>query len=323
MIPLGNYPTPIERLEPFTGRTLWVKRDDQTNATYGGNKVRKLQRLLADAQSKKARRIVTVGAVGSHHVLATAIFAREIGASVEAVLVPQPRAPHVVENLRADLALEVRVLPASSLPFAALRVAERVARGAHYIPVGGSNLLGALAFVDAARELAAQVRAGVMPEPDMVVVTLGSGATAGGLAAGLALAGLKSRVVAVAVSGPAAWMAWHARALAKVAARHEAKRLGRPMPAIRMDVDAGFLGKGYGQATDAGRRALDLGCGVGLTLDLTYTAKAFACALDRIEREPRRTILYWHTLSSAPMEPWLATAPPESELPPAMRALFL
>jgi 1-aminocyclopropane-1-carboxylate deaminase/D-cysteine desulfhydrase-like pyridoxal-dependent ACC family enzyme len=322
LIPLGNYPTPVERIEPLDGRSLWVKRDDQTNATYGGNKVRKLERLLADARSKGARRLVTIGAVGSHHVLATAIFAREIGASVEAVLVPQPSAPHVVENLRADVALGVRVLPASTFPFAALRVAARIARGAYYIPVGGSNLLGALAYVDAARELAGQVHAGALPEPDTVVVPLGSGGTVAGLAAGFALSGLRSRVVAVAVSGPAGWLGERARAIARAAARHEAKRMGRRAPAIRIELDRGYLGNGYGHPTDAGRRALDLGRDVGLTLDLTYTAKAFASALDRIEHEPQRTILYWHTLSSAPMEPWLAMAPPESELAPAVRSLL-
>jgi 1-aminocyclopropane-1-carboxylate deaminase/D-cysteine desulfhydrase-like pyridoxal-dependent ACC family enzyme len=322
LIPLGNYPTPVERIEPVDGRSLWVKRDDQTNATYGGNKVRKLERLLSDARSKKARRIVTVGAVGSHHVLATAIFAREIGVPVEAVLVHQPTTPHVVENLRANLALGVRVLPASSYPHAALRVAERIARGAYCIPVGGSSLLGALAYVDAARELAAQVRAGAMPEPDTLVVPLGSGGTSGGLAAGLALEGLKTALVAVTVSEPASWVARRARMLAKAAARHEAKRLGRPVPEIRMEIDARYLGPGYGHATEAGRRALELGRNASLTLDLTYTAKTFAAALDRLEQRPDQTLLYWHTLSSAPMEPWLANAPAESELSAAMRSLL-
>jgi 1-aminocyclopropane-1-carboxylate deaminase/D-cysteine desulfhydrase-like pyridoxal-dependent ACC family enzyme len=323
VIPLGNYPTPVERIEPEDGRSLWVKRDDQTNATYGGNKVRKLERLLSDARRKKARRIVTVGAVGSHHVLATAIFAREIHVPVEAVLVAQPATPHVVEILRADLALGVRVLPASSYPHAALRVAERIARGAYCIPVGGSSLLGALAYVDAARELAAQVRAGAMPEPDTLVVPLGSGGTAAGLAAGLALEGLKTALVAVTVSEPASWVARRARMLAKAAAKHEAKRLGRPVPEIRMDIDARYLGPGYGHATEAGRRALELGRSAGLTLDLTYTAKTFAAALDRLEHRPDETLLYWHTLSSSPMGPWLANAPEESELEPAMRSLLV
>jgi 1-aminocyclopropane-1-carboxylate deaminase/D-cysteine desulfhydrase-like pyridoxal-dependent ACC family enzyme len=322
VIRLATLPTPVERIDALSRRatTLWVKRDDLTNATYGGNKVRKLERILADARG--AERIVTVGAVGSHHVLATAIFAREIGVPVEAVLVPQPTTPHVVENLRADLGLGVRVLPASSYPHAAARLLARIARGAYYIPVGGSNLLGALAHVDAARELATQIRAGELPEPDAVVVTLGSGGTAGGLAAGLALEGLKTRVVAVTVSDPASFVARRARGLAKAAARHEAKRLGRAAPEIRLEIDARYLGAGYGHATAAGERALEAAKDFGLELDLTYTAKTFAATLDLLEKGTERNLLYWHTLSSAPMGPWLEHAPAEAEIPASMRGLF-
>jgi 1-aminocyclopropane-1-carboxylate deaminase/D-cysteine desulfhydrase-like pyridoxal-dependent ACC family enzyme len=322
LIRLGTYPTPVERVDALCrdGSALWVKRDDLTNSAYGGNKVRKLERILDDARG--ARRIVTVGAVGSHHVLATAIFARDIGVPVEAVLVPQPGTDHVLENLRADLGLGVRVLPASSFPHAAARLVTCIARGAYYIPVGGSNLLGALAYVDAARELVSQVRAGVLPEPELVVVTLGSGGTAGGLAAGLALEGLETRLVAVTVSDPASWVARRAHSLAKAAVRHEARRLGRSVPLIRMDIDARYLGPGYGRATDAGRRALEVARSVGLTLDLTYTAKTFAAALDLLRGGRARNVLYWHTLSSAPMQPWLEGAPREEAIPPSLRALL-
>jgi 1-aminocyclopropane-1-carboxylate deaminase/D-cysteine desulfhydrase-like pyridoxal-dependent ACC family enzyme len=322
VIRLGTFPTPVQRIDALSreGRSLWVKRDDLTNAMYGGNKVRKLERILEDARG--AKRIVTVGAVGSHHVLATAIFAREIGVPVEAVLVPQPVTPHVIENLRADLGLGVHVLPARSYPHAAARLVSRIARGAYYIPVGGSNLLGALAYVDAARELSAQIRAGELPEPDVLVVTLGSGGTAGGLAAGLALEGLATRLVAVTVSDPAALVARTARSLAKAAARHEAKRLGRAVPQVRMEIDARYLGPGYGQETEAGRRALAVAKQVGLSLDLTYTAKTFAATLDLLETGEARNVLYWHTLSSAPLGPWLEHAPAESELSASARALL-
>jgi len=323
-IRLGTFPTAVERIDALSRAptSLWVKRDDVTNADYGGNKVRKLERILADARSRGARRIVTIGAVGSHHVLATAIFARRLGIPVEAVLVPQPGTPHVIENVRADLGLGVRVFPASSFPLAALRLVERVARGAYYVPVGGSNLLGALAYVDAARELASQVHTGELPEPDAVVVTLGSGGTAGGLAAGFALEGLRTRVVAVTVSDPASGIARRGHALAKAAARHEATRLGRPVPRIRMEVDASYLGAGYGHPTEAGRHALAVAARAGLTLDLTYTAKTFAAALDRVDRGTERNLLFWHTLSRAPMDAWLAHAPLESDLSPSIRALF-
>jgi D-cysteine desulfhydrase len=225
-----------------------------------------------------------------------------------------------VENLRAVVHTGVRVLPAPSYPRAALRVLGRIGRGDYHIPVGGSNLLGTLAYVDAARELAAQVRAGDVPEPDVVVVALGSGGTAAGLAAGFALEGMKTRVVAVTVSEPAWWIARRVHALARAAVKHEARRSRSP---IRLVVDQGYLGKGYGHATEAGERALAMGADAGLTLDLTYTAKTFAATLDRVTASDDANVLYWHTLSSAPMDRWLTGAPTEAALSPALRGLLL
>jgi 1-aminocyclopropane-1-carboxylate deaminase/D-cysteine desulfhydrase-like pyridoxal-dependent ACC family enzyme len=315
----------VERL-PSLSRpnvSLWVKRDDRTSAVYGGNKVRKLERLLGDALARRARRIVTVGAAGSHHVLATAIWAREQGIALDAVLVPQIATPHVVENLRAVVHAGVRVLPAPSYPRAALRILGRIGRGDYHIPVGGSNLLGSLAYVDAARELAAQVRAGDVPEPDVVLVALGSGGTAAGLAAGFALEGMKTRVVAVTVSEPAWWIARRVHALARAAVKHEARRSLPSVPPIRLVVDQGYLGAGYGHATEAGERALAMGADAGLTLDLTYTAKTFAATLDRVTAGDDANVLYWHTLSSAPMDLWLTGAPTEAALSPALRGLLV
>ncbi len=325
MIRLGTYPTRVERLPSLSRGTasLWVKRDDLTSDLYGGNKVRKLERLLDDARSRGARRIVTVGAAGSHHVLATAIWAREQGMEVDAVLLPQLKTPHVVENLRADLGAGAHVLPASSYPHAALRILERIARGRYYIPVGGSNVLGTLAYVDAARELAAQVRAGDLPEPDVVVVALGSGGTAAGLAVGFALEAMKTRVVAVTVTDPPRWVARRVRALAKAALAREAKTSGGAAPELRLVIDDRYLGGGYGRPTESAARALSLGAGMGLTLDLTYTAKAFDAALDRVNAGNDANVLYWHTLSSAPLDRWLKEAEEERALAPELQKLLL
>jgi 1-aminocyclopropane-1-carboxylate deaminase/D-cysteine desulfhydrase-like pyridoxal-dependent ACC family enzyme len=303
--------------------SLWVKRDDLTSALYGGNKVRKLERLLDAARARQAQRIVTVGAAGSHHVLATALFAKEQGIELDAVLVPQQKTSHVVENLRADLRAGVRVIPASSYAHAALCILGRIARGSYYIPVGGSNLEGTLAYVDAARELASQVRTGELPEPDVVVVALGSGGTAAGLAAGFAVESMKTRVVAITVSDPAWWIARRVRALARAALERESKRPGERAPELRLLVDASYLGPGYGRATEAGARALAIGADAGLTLDSTYTAKTFAAVLDLVDAGDHSNVLYWHTLSSAPMDRWLDGAPVETSLAPELRRLLL
>ena len=271
---------------------------------YGGNKVRKLERLLGAAAGGGAERIVTVGAVGSHHVLATAVFARRMGIGVDAVLVPQPRTGHALLDLRADLAQGVVVVPASTYPEAAVHIAARLVRAEYaYIPVGGSNLAGALGYVDAARELAAQVRAGLLPEPDLAVVTLGSGGTVAGLAAGFVLEKMRTRVLAVTVAEPPFLVARAARRLAVACVRHEGDETTTSHVLERIEVDERWLGPGYGFATAPGEQAMAAAAKVGLTLDQTYTAKTFAAALDAVAARRAETILYWHTLSSAPMDP--------------------
>jgi D-cysteine desulfhydrase len=315
---LGRYPTPVERLDALCNATteLWVKRDDLTNPAYGGNKVRKLDWLLSDARARRARRIVTAGAAGSHHVLATTYFGRENGFDVEAVLVPQPR-PQV---LRAAIGLGLHAVPVGSWSGAALAVAQRMAaRGTdtYVIPVGGSNRIGAMGYVAAARELAAQVRAGEMPEPDVCVVALGSGGTAGGLAAGLAAEGMSTRVVGVCVSKPP----WALYRLALLLAWASAPKPARPH--LRLAIDARFLGRGYGHSTPEGDEATHIAREAGLTLDPTYTAKAFASALWHVRARRGHVVLFWQTLSSASIEPLLGAAPMETNLSPRLRRLLL
>ncbi|RYE91603.1 MAG: pyridoxal-phosphate dependent enzyme, partial [Myxococcales bacterium] len=160
---------------------------------------------------------------------------------------------------------------------------------------------------------------GLLPCPDVVVVATGSGGTAAGLAAGLVREGLPTRVRAVAVAHPVALIAGHARALAAATARH----LGLPAAAVagRLEVDGRFVGTGYGHASPLTAAALALAADHGLPLDDTYTAKALACALAEADRG--RQVLYWHTLSSAPLEPLLRSAPAEADLPAAVRGLLV
>ncbi|MEO6418771.1 MAG: pyridoxal-phosphate dependent enzyme [Polyangiaceae bacterium] len=322
-IVVGTYPTPLQPLQQLSQPrcALWVKRDDLTHPLYGGNKVRKLERILVEARKKGASRIVTVGAVGSHHVLATTIFGTQAGFEVEAVLVPQPRTAHVVANLRADLAHHLRVFPVGSYAAAVFAIAARIARGSYYVPVGGSSVTGAMGYVDAARELADQVRRGEMPEPDAVVVTLGSGGTAGGLAAGLALTGLKTRVIAVCVSDPPWAIALAARFIAWRCLERSDGPV-RDLPTGHLVIDRSYIGRGYGHPTAWGDRAIDVAASVGLQVDPTYTAKTFACVLDLVAAGHERTILYWHTLSSAPMAPLLVNADAEDTLSPALLRLL-
>jgi D-cysteine desulfhydrase len=319
MLSFGKYPTPVRLLgELSTAKTaLWIKHDDQTDPTYGGNKVRKIGRLLSDAQSRGKTTVVTIGAVGSHHVLTTGIFGRAAGMKVEAVLVAQPRTEHVLEIVRADVAQSVRLFPASNYAHAGLLLALRVLKGAYYIPAGGSNRIGASAFVDAASELAAQVRGGELPEPDLIVVAMGSGGTSAGLVAGLAKEGLRTRVLAVTVAEPA----WLVERGVRSLAQQCVERAKRSDALGRLEQTRRYLGRGYGYATPEGEHATTEAAKVGVILDPTYTAKSFAAALDRVASGRERTILYWHTLSSAPIAPLLASAPRDDELAPKLKRL--
>jgi len=329
-IALGTYPTLLEPLTQLSrgGCSLWVKRDDQTSLLYGGNKVRKLEYLLAEARRRGATRLVTIGAVGSHHVLATTLFGAREGFTVEAALVPQPRTDHAAQVVRAGLARGLHAMPARGYLGVAMRVIPRaLAKDAYFVTVGGSNLVGSLGYVAAAHELAKQVHNGDMPEPDLVVVALGSGGTVAGLTAGFETAGLRTRVLGVTVAEPPWMIAWRARRLARACMKRVRGTPPRGWLDARLAIDGRWLGRGYGHATEAGDAATRAAAPCGLTLDPTYTAKTFAAALDRVNAfaeagGPPKTVLYWHTLSSAPLAPLLAGAPGEDAIDPKVRRLL-
>jgi D-cysteine desulfhydrase len=305
---------------------LFVKNDGLTHPLYGGNKVRKAERILRAARERSASRLVTFGAAGSHHVLTLGLFAREHGMRVAAVLGPQPSTPHVERTLRASIGAGVEVFPAQRAVGLALQALKALRRGDVLVPPGGSNVDGALGSAEAMAELAADVRSGRVPEPDLVVVPLGSGGTAAGAVAGALHYGLRSRVVGVlVVKNP------FARALVLGLAKRALAVLGGARPrqelAERLLVDGRFVGGGYGVETPVAARALEIARdGAGLELDQTYTAKAFACALELLGEpasDAPRTVLYFHTLSAVPLAPLLERAPALDELPVAVRRLLL
>jgi 1-aminocyclopropane-1-carboxylate deaminase/D-cysteine desulfhydrase-like pyridoxal-dependent ACC family enzyme len=321
---LGTFPTRLERLAALSTPEceLWVKRDDLTNAEYGGNKVRKLEYLLADARAHKAERILTIGAVGSHHVLATALHGARAGLAVGAILVPQPRTQAAVDTLRAGLAAGLEAYPCPSAARVPLVLARVMRRRDYLVPPGGSSPVGSLGYAEAVGELARQIRGGEMPEPEVMVVALGSGGTAAGILAGIAKHGLRARLVGVRVVDARVT----SRAATLVLARAVARRIGARASASALwrllEVADTELGAGYGHATASGEKAMVRALEAGLDLDTTYTAKAFAGALRLVEQRAARTLLYWHTLSCAPMAPLLARAPHERELSEGLRRLF-
>jgi len=331
---LGEFPTPVTRLPASGGIPAelgFVKRDDLSSPVYGGNKVRTLEALFGEAVARGSRTIFATGAYGSNHAVATALHAPRVGLSPRALLFPQPESWAALENLRVTLAASdaVHALPHwSCLPFAMLREHRRGVRqsdlgGVTLMPPGGASPRGALGYVSAALELAEQVEAGVLPEPARIVVGIGSTCTTAGLLVGLDLArklgiGFRStdpELVAVRVTPWPVTSRFRITRLAARTARALAAWARDPALAVsagrlgaRLSLDSGYLGRGYGRATDAGRAAMQRWTELGLPpLDTTYSAKAAAAFLARCESSTAPT-LFWSTKSSAPLPPTRAAS---------------
>lgn len=305
-----------------------MKRDDRTNDIYGGNKVRKLEHIFERARERSARRLVTFGAAGSHHVLATTTLGKRAGFDVAAILTPQHRTEHAVGNLRVGLHLGLEAIAASNIALAPVHLATMLREGDFIVGPGGSTLDGTFGYVDAARELADQIDDGDLPAPDAIVVALGSGGTVAGLLAGVASARPaasplqslpEARIVAVRVVDPLLMGRQRALLLAFRTARAKHLDVTWDDLSARLVVETNYLGEGYGKVTVAGARATEMAAREGLTLDSTYTAKTFAAALDLVEKGRFERVLYWHTLSSAPLGALLAESPP---LPAVLDRLF-
>lgn len=334
-VPLAELPTsaePLPTLSKWAGAELWIKRDDRTAARYGGNKVRKLEYLLGEALAHEADTLITAGAAGSHHALATAIFGAEQGFAVHAVLMPQRHSAHVEEQLRAVLAAGAHVHPVRSpaLAFPAMTaLAARLRlRGLRpfVIPFGGSSVAGAIGHVEAGLELARQMEARVVPEPDAIFVALGSGGTAVGLAVGLAAAGVTARIVGVRVVARALVTRSRLGTMIDRTVQH-LRALDERFPDVaaaareHLVIDHREYGEGYGEPTSSGRNAQRLAREhAGIALEPTYTAKAFASVLRHARDEyPGGRLLYVHTLSSADLRASIEGAPP---LPSSLSRLF-
>lgn len=337
-IALGEWPTPLQPAAPamLPGECagLWLKRDDRCATPYGGNKVRKLEFLLADALRKGHDSVFTFGVAGSNHALATAIYAGRVGLEALLLLTPQSNSSFVGRNLKMG-----RWAGARQIHCATEREANRRARilglrgrgvypPPYRIPGGGSSPLGTVGFVNAGLELAAQVRAGVLPEPDYLYVALGTMGTAAGLALGLAAAGLRTRLVLVRVVRADIASPRRFRALYHGAARLLHQRDPRfplaPLDRTRIELRHEFIGSGYARFTPEGMAALAIARDTfGVGLEGTYTGKALACLLADLEggRLAGRNVVFWHTYNGQPL-PAEAQALDYRELPPAFHRYF-
>ena len=309
-LPLGHGPTPIRALPQLPGTApVWLKEDGRYGP-HGGNKARKLEWLLAAARRRGKRCLVTGGALGTNHGLATALYGREAGFRTVLVLVPQPADDYVraqLDRMRAAGA-ELHFAPGPVRAFALaatlmLRRSGPRGRLPYLILPGGSVPLGCVGYVEAGLELARQVAEGEVPEPSHVVVALGSGGTAAGLLLGMKAAGLRSRLVCVLVNDitpiSARSVARLARRTQRLLARHGADLPRVEISPTDLELRKEWLGGGYGHGTEDGVRATEAFAEAGVALDPVYTAKAAAALLDLNRRGDLGAgpVLFWHTYS--------------------------
>ena len=298
---------------------LLTKRDDVAGLVYGGNKVRKLEYLLGDALQRGCDSVVTFGAAGSNHALATAIYAKQAGLACYAVLTDQVQTPWVGNTLRwhALLGTHVKYAPGyveTQAEAARLRAEHPSGPDRLYeVAWGGSSALGCLGFVDAAGELSTQLAAAGVNGKVRVYLPCGTMGSIAGLLVGLRRARAEATVVSVKVVPQ---NVVDATAVLRLATAVDA--LLPPGGAGRADeLDAHlefrqeFAGEGYALPTMESLEAVELAEDLeGFKLDTTYSGKALACLIAdaRGGRLAGCTPILWQTWNSRPYPAELALA---------------
>lgn len=302
-VPLAPQPTPVEELNRLRaslggGPRLLVKRDDSIAFAFGGNKVRKMRFVAADALAKGADTLITSGGVQSNHARVTAAAASRLG--LRCILVVNGRPPdRPTANALLDrlLGAEVRYVTERAERTPAMEAAADEVRGAggnpYVIPIGASTPLGAAAFVDAVGELAAQI-----DPPAVIVHSTSSGGTQAGLVAGCALAGWSTRVIGVSADESSADLSQSVRQIIEGLPSLLGLAANRFNDA-EVIVDDRFVGGGYGVPTAESTQAIERCARTeGLFLDPTYTAKAMAGLIARFaggDFANTADVLFWHT----------------------------
>jgi D-cysteine desulfhydrase len=305
-LPIAVTPTPTEPLA-LLGRRLGVellcKRDDLTGAPLTGNKVRKLEFLLAEAQAEGADVVLTCGGAQSNHCRATAVAARRLGMeSLLLLRVPDPSNPPPLDgNLLLDrlVGADVRwVTPAEYAErkrlFAECAGALKArGRRPYVIPEGGSNALGAWGYVRCVEELARELP----PGPATLIYAAGSGGTGAGIILGIKLLGLDWRAVGVNVCDDRDYFV---RAIGEIVEQAIARfQLGLAFSRDEIEIVDGYVGEGYAKSRPAELKLIaEVARTEALLLDPVYTGKAFFGMTRELERDKKRfgqRIVFIHT----------------------------
>jgi D-cysteine desulfhydrase family pyridoxal phosphate-dependent enzyme len=295
-----HLPTPVEALPRLTaelgGPNLLVKRDDLTGLGMGGNKTRKLEYLLAEAQANGARSVITAGAIQSNHCRQTAAACARLGFACTLVLSGE-KPSSATGNLLLDQLFNARfVWTSRQQREQALQQAFQQAwddgKRPYLIPYGGSNTTGASAYVFAIQEMLDQdIR------PDWIVFASSSAGTQAGLVAGARILGYQGKILGISVDEPEPALKAHVAELASATSDSLGEKHNFDPQEILVSAD--YVGAGYGVMAEAEINAIRLFAHTeGLLLDPVYTGRAAAGLIDLVRKgffKRGEMVLFWHT----------------------------
>lgn len=314
-IRLAHLPTPLEPLERLSrhlagpdgkGPRLWIKRDDCTGLSTGGNKTRKLEFLMADALAQGADTVITQGATQSNHARQTAAAAAKLGLACHLLLEDRTGRRDEAYTQSANVLLdrlhgaEIGHRPAGADMQAEMEAlaAQLRAKGKrpYVIPGGGSNPVGSLGYVYAAQELLGQaMELGL--RIDHVIHATGSAGTQAGLVVGMVALNSGVPVLGIGVSAPRAPQEAKVLALAQDTARHLG--IAGLVRAEHVTANCDYIGQGYGIPTEGMVEAVRLMAELeGILLDPVYSGKAMAGLIDLLRKgyfAPDSNIVFMHT----------------------------
>ena len=341
-VSLGTYPSPVYNLAEFASchnmKAFYVKDDGACGPVDGqgrvlpsGNKVRKLEFYLAEAKNKGYATVLTTGSAGSSHALATAIYARLLGLEAVLLLGNQRPTSYTVRNLKlmAQFAKEIKYSASEDAIFDKEAQDLCQKEGYYYIPAGGTSPLGDLGYVSAMFELQDQIKAGVLPEPDIIYISLGTTGTAAGAILGAMGAGIKSKIIPVRIS----WTPEYKINLL-ISRINETgtwlKALDPTFPFVpatpeTVSIENNFAGGTYSyalatpeaaNAIDAFYQETEKVLGHGIKLEPTYTSKTLSAILGHEAQGilKDKTVLFWNTFSYGTFEEFTSSMTQEQLL---------
>lgn len=313
---LADFPTPIEYLETLTkkynGPDIFIKRDDLTSLGLGGNKTRKLEFLVGEALKQKKDALVTTGGLQSNHCRLTAAAARKAGLDCHLVLNGnQPEIANGNLLLNRIFGATIHYCDRKDRDDRLLQVADELAAAGkkpYVIPLGGSNDVGSVGYVNAMLELTRQLD-NISVTPDAIVFASSSGGTQAGLALGAKITGFSGDVLGISIdqtkTGPDPFPP-----LLTQIANITAERIGTDIRMTDSDfsLNCDYLGAGYAMPGELEFSAIrDLSLLEGILLGPVYTARAMGSLLDMIQNgdfTKEQTVLFWHTGGTPELFAW-------------------